>query len=33
VKIGFRRDPRQVLLVWPEPPPGIDRIKLPPHLR
>jgi len=25
--------PCQVLLVWPEPPPGIDTIKLPPHLR
>ncbi len=25
--------PCQVLLVWPEPPPGLDTIKLPPHLR
>jgi len=25
--------PCQVLLVWPDPPPGIDSIKLPPHLR
>ena len=25
--------PCQVLLVWPEEPPGVDTIKLPPHLR
>lgn len=25
--------PCEVLLVWAEPPPGIDTIKLPPHLR
>ncbi len=25
--------PCEVLLVWPESPPGIDTIKLPPHLR
>jgi nucleotide-binding universal stress UspA family protein len=25
--------PCEVLLVWPEPPPSIDTIKLPPHLR
>jgi nucleotide-binding universal stress UspA family protein len=25
--------PCQVLLVWPEEPPGLDTIKLPPHLR
>jgi nucleotide-binding universal stress UspA family protein len=25
--------PCQVLLVWPESPPGLDTIKLPPHLR
>ncbi|MGN6869061.1 MAG: universal stress protein [Solirubrobacteraceae bacterium] len=25
--------PCQVLLVWPEPPPGLEQIKLPPHLR
>ena len=25
--------PCQVLLVWPDPPPSLDTIKLPPHLR
>ncbi|HET6868158.1 MAG TPA: universal stress protein [Solirubrobacteraceae bacterium] len=25
--------PCEVLLVWPEPPPSLDTIKLPPHLR
>jgi nucleotide-binding universal stress UspA family protein len=25
--------PCQVLLVWPEPPPSLDTVKLPPHLR
>jgi nucleotide-binding universal stress UspA family protein len=25
--------PCQVLLVWPEEPPGVDSVKLPPHLR
>jgi nucleotide-binding universal stress UspA family protein len=25
--------PSQVLLVWPDPPPSLDTLKLPPHLR